>query len=114
MRLQRAFPMHAAVGEYSTEDFRFLSPCTPVSGCDEVPLTPDAVSMAPRTLDFDAAPRAPESFVMFPCTPCTVVPDLAPGLDASLVRRRISRKLRPPAAYLEKPDVNASIWDLPP
>ena len=60
----------------STEDFGLLSPCTPVAGCDEVPLTPDAVRMAPRTPDFDAAPRTPESFVMSLCTPCAVVPDV--------------------------------------
>ena len=55
----------------STEDFGLLSPCTPVAGCDEVPLAPDAV-----TPDFDADPRAPESFAMSPCTPCAVVPDV--------------------------------------
>ena len=94
----------------NTEDVGCLSPCAPIAGFDEAPRAPDAVRMAPRTVDFDAVPRTPESLVMSPCTPCAVVPDLAPGRDASMVRRRITKKSKPSAAYLEEPGVGSNIW----
>ena len=74
-------------------DLDALSPC--ITPGQEAPRTPDPMTMPPCTPDIGGmAPRTPEAnadvWAMAPRTP-----------DAGSIRRRISGKSKPPAAYFE-------------